>query len=67
MTAADRKTLRRVAEILKHEADCLRMSNCVGPKHDYWPASTKHDEIAKAEHDEMLALAKLLRSMAARP
>jgi hypothetical protein len=65
-TAADRKTLRRVAEVLKREADCLRTSYCPGPEHDKWRDS-RIEQMMRTEHDEMLALAKLLRSMAARP
>jgi hypothetical protein len=67
MTGDDRKTLRRVAAILTHEADCLRVSHCPGPKHDAWPDKSIIDRVAQADHDEMLALAKLLRAMAARP
>jgi len=67
MNAADRKVLRRVAVILNREADAIRESHTVGPKHDHWPSETPADQIAKEDHDEMIELARLLRAMALRP
>jgi len=67
MTAADRKTLRRVATILKREADFLRQSHTKPPEHKEWDLLTLSDEIARESHDEMLALSRLLRAMALRP
>ena len=48
---------KRAAEILRDLADGIRIVNTVGQK---WVLQEESDHLAKAEHDELLAIAEQL-------
>lgn len=61
MTALSKSALRRIAQILEEEAECIRGSHTL---HGQWCLLDAVDRSAKAQHDEMKSLAQKARAAA---